>query len=322
MSETEMLEQRLGAWAAEPLADEADWQDVLSRVQKTAVATARLSRKRGVSRRVLLAAAAAALLLSVGSAIAAVAISSGDGSPVQFAPTTGTTPSLGTDAASILASVKSRVPDVISIRLSDDAITNESGKGTTKYLIAHLDISAPADNGPSYARASWESDLVIGALFTAFTQAGIAPPFSDELTLVLPDGTRRNVGGGLGKVVPNQVFDPVTPGTQARIEQNAAAGGLTNVRVDTFQVVNDVLMIRARTSEAPAAAASRFYKADGLEGLLGQPANDFEGVYFELDDAQGNPILIQTTAPRAVAGGYWAAPSTGIRGNNPGLLRH
>ena len=53
----------------------------------------------------------------------------------------------------------------------------------------------------------------------------------------------------------------------------------------------------------------------GLDGLLGESENNFEGVYFQLDDANGNPLLIESTAPRAGAGGYWAAPSTGIQGD-------
>lgn len=267
------------------------------------------------SRRVLIVAVAALVLLGVGSAIAAVTIAGGDGSPIQFAPTTGTTPSLGSNPASIIATIQARVPDVLSIRITKDAISNASGKGTTDYRIAHVEIGASADHGPEIARASWESDLIGGALFTAFTQAHLAPPFGVDLTLVMPNGTRDHLGGGLGKVVPNQIFDPVTPQIQARIQQNATAEGLTNVRVSTFQVVNDAIEIHATTIASPATAASRFYKAHGLDGLLGRSENDFEGVYFQLDDAKGNPILIQTTAPRAGAGGYWAAPSTGIQGD-------
>ena len=135
------------------------------------------------------------------------------------------------------------------------------------------------------------------------------------MTVVTPDGARDHVGGGLGKVVPDQVFDAVTPELQTRVARNAASQGLTNVRVSTFQVVNDVIEIQATTTAPPAAAASAFYKARGLNGLLGESENNFEGVYFQLDDANGHPILIESTAPRAGGGGYWAAPSTGIQGD-------
>jgi hypothetical protein len=320
MSEMQRLDERLREFAAASTTSDADWQDVLSRADTADVSPARTRRKRRMSRRALIGVTAALLLLGAGSAIGAVALTSSDGSPVQFAPTTGTTPSLGTDAASIIATIKSRVPDVLSIRLANDPIPNGSGKGTTDYLIAHVDVAAAADNGPAYARASWESDLVIGALFTAFAQAGLTPPFTDELTLVLPDGSRHLVGGGLGKVVPDQIFDPVTPAIQSGIQQRAAADGFTNVHVDTFQVVNDVVEIYATTSAAPDVAAPSFFKAHGLDDLLGQSRNDFEGVYFQLDDAKGNPILIESTALRAGSGGWWAAPSTGIQGDR--LVTH
>lgn len=273
------------------------------------------------SRRLAIA-AAALVLLGVGSAIAAVTIAGGDGSPVQFAPTTGSTPSFGSDPASIIATLKARVPDVLSIRITKEAISKQSGKGTSDYRVAHVDIAAPADRGPEIARASWESDLIGGALLTAFTQAHLPPPFGVDLTLVLPNGKRDRVGGGLGKVVPNQVFAPVTPEIQTRIRHNAIAEGMTNVRVSTFKVVDDVIEIRATTMAAPAAAASSFYNAQGLDGLLGQSENNFEGIYFQLDDAQRNPILIQTTAPRAGAGGYWAAPATGIQGDRLRVPHH
>ena len=267
------------------------------------------------SRRVLIAAAAALILLGAGSAIAAVTIAGGDGAPVQFAPTTGTTPSLGRDADSIIAAVKARVPNVLSLQITSDPISNGSGNGTKNYWIAHIDIAAPADHGPDVARAMWESNLVGGALLTGFTQARLAPPFGVDMTVVTPDGARDHVGGGLGKVVPDQVFDAVTPELQTRVARNAASQGLTNVRVSTFQVVNDVIEIQATTTAPPAAAASAFYKARGLNGLLGESENNFEGVYFQLDDANGHPILIESTAPRAGGGGYWAAPSTGIQGD-------
>lgn len=265
------------------------------------------------SRRVLVA-VGVALVLGGGSAIAAVTVAN-DGSPVQFSRTTGQTPSLGTDAASIVAALKARLPNVLSIRLTNDAITNGSGNGTTNYLVAHIEIAAPADTGPEIARAMWESNLVGGALLTAFTQAGLEPPYSADLTVVLPDGKRDNVGGGIGKVVPNQVFDPITAQVQARIKQNAAAEGFTDVRVTVFPVLNEVAEIHATATTSPAAAAAKFTSSGGLDGLLGQSENDFEGIYFQLDDAQGQPIYIQSTAPRAGAGGYWAAPSTGIQGD-------
>src|SRR5437764_8298223 len=63
--------------------------------------------------------AAALMILGAGTA-AAVTIASSDGSPEQLAPTTGSSPSLGGDAASIIASAKARVPDVLSVQITND----------------------------------------------------------------------------------------------------------------------------------------------------------------------------------------------------------
>ena len=190
MSEMERLEARVREFASAP-GDALDWDDVLRRAGNMAEPGLRRRTSWRVSRRMLVMAAAALLLLVAGSAIAALSVRE-DGAPVQFAPTTGRRRRSAMTRLRSSPQSRDACPDVRSIRLSHDAIPNESGKGTTDYLIAHVDIAAAADNGPSYARASWESDLVIGALFTGFTQAGLAPPFSDELASC---PTRRNSEG-------------------------------------------------------------------------------------------------------------------------------
>ena len=264
----------------------------------------------------LLVGLAALLVLGAGSAIAAVTVVSG-GSPLQLSPTQGQTPSLGSDASSIIAALKSRVPDVSSIQISSEAVSNGSGTGTQDYLIAHIEIAARADSGSDVARATWEGNLVGGALKTALTQAGLTPPYGTDLTMVLPDGSTDHIGGGIGNVVPNQAFDAVTPALQSTVTQNAAAEGFTNVHVSTFQVINDVMEIHATATTAPAAATQSFLKAGGLDGLLGESQNDFESVYFEIDDSTGNPLLISAANPRAGAGVFWADPSTGLQPDIP-----
>ena len=264
----------------------------------------------------LLVGLAAIFVVGAGSAIAAVTVMS-RGSPLQLSPTEGQTPSLGSDSSSIIAAIKSRVPNVSSIQISNEAVSNASGTSTQGYLIAHIEVAAPADSGAEIARAMWEANLVGGALRTAFTQAGLTPPYGTDLTMDLPDGSNDHIGGGVGNVVPNQVFDTVTPALQSTVTQNAATEGFTNVRVSTFQVINDVMQIHATATTAPAAAAQSFLKAGGLDGLLGESQNDFESVYFEIDDAAGNPLLIRAANPRAGAGVFWADPSTGLQPDIP-----
>ncbi len=253
---------------------------------------------------------AAAVLVGGGSAIAAAVLGS-DGAPLQLGPQQGTTPSLGTDAASITAAVKARVPNVLSISITSDPITDASGTTSSDQLVAHISVSDES-GGAGVARAMWEGDVAGGALVTAFTQAGLTPPAGTDITLVQPDGTQDNIGGGLGNVVTDQVFDPITSAIQDQIKQNAEADGLSNVQVKAFPVINDVAEIRASTTADPATAAHQFFAAGGLDGLLGESANDFEGVLFQLDNAQGNPIVVVSAAPRAGGGGSWTASSTGI----------
>ena len=84
--------------------------------------------------------------------------------------------------------------------------------------------------------------------------------------------------------------------------------------------MRSLLIATSSTAASPPVAASTFFKAGGLDGLLGESANNFEGVYFQLDDMNGDPILIESTAARDGAGGYWAAGSTGMQGGD--MLHH
>jgi len=253
------------------------------------------------------------------SGVTAAVLTSGtaDGSPLKLAPAQGTLPSLGTDASSIVSTIKGRVPNVVSLDLTEDPITDASGTGTFQALVAHAEIAESSPDGAGVAQAMWAGNLIGGALRTSFSAAGLSVPQSVDVTLLRPDGSTDHIGGGVGNVVPNQVFDTVTPALQSTVTQNAATEGFTNVRVSTFQVINDVMQIHATATTAPAAAAQSFLKAGGLDGLLGESQNDFESVYFEIDDAAGNPLLIRAANPRAGAGVFWADPSTGLQPDIP-----
>jgi hypothetical protein len=276
-------------------------------------------RPRRLPRRSLLVVAAVFCAVGAGSGIAAAVVTSApaDGAPVQLAPNSGVLPSLGSEPNSIVSAVQARVPDVASIQLSDQAVPNETGTATTQALVANLDVDASAPGAAGVAQAMWAGSLVGGALRTALSQARLTPPQSVNITLVRPDGSREELGGGIGKVIPNQVFNPVSAALQGQIKKQAASEGWTNVQISTFELLNDVVEIHATTADA-AAGAKAFMDAGGLDSLLGESPNDFEGTYFELDDAQGDPILISTAAPRAGAWTFWADPSTGIQGEQYG----
>ncbi len=264
---------------------------------------------------------ACVVIIGAASGVAAAVVDSSsspaDESPLQLAPSQGAAPSLGTDAASILSTIKARVPNVVSLDLQKDPITSGSGTSTFNALVAHTEIAESAAGGAGDAQAMWAGNLIGGALKTASSQAGLAVPESVDVTLLRPDGTTDHIGGGIGNVVPNQVFDAATLALQSTVLQNAAQLGYANVKFSTFQVIDDVVEITASTSADPAAAANAFMKAGGLDGLLGQSANNYESVYFELDDASGNPLLIDAANARAGSGVYWADSSTGLQ--NEGL---
>lgn len=254
------------------------------------------------------------------SGVAAAVLTSGppaDHAPLQLAPGLASTqtaaPSLGGDASSITDTIKARVPNIVSLTLSEDPITSASGTSTFQALVVHVKVAESAAGGAGVAQAMWTGNLVGGAVKTAFSQARLTVPESVDVTLVRPDGSTDHIGGGMGNVVPNQQFDSVSSDVQSTVLKNAALEGFANVRFSTFAVVDDVIQIQAATSESPPTAANSFMHAGGLGGLLGQSVNDFEGVYFELDDETGKPLLINAANPRDGAGVFWADPSTGLQ---------
>jgi hypothetical protein len=171
-------------------------------------------------------------------------------------------------------------------------------------------IDVPSMSTPNIGKALWESGLLAGAIASEYAQLGAGSVGGAETTIVTPDGTRRVIGGGLGKAVADQVFDSVPSGLASRIASAAASRGISNVHLTKLRVLQDALVIHA-SSAAPAQAA-RGLQQGGLQALLGESPSNFEGVYLELDDSTGHPMYISATAPRAAASFAWADPSLGL----------
>jgi hypothetical protein len=261
--------------------------------------------------------AAVAVVLLVAAAGTAFALGVGrqdsqppDGSPAQFSPHRGDVPVLGSTPEAALHALAARFPDVASVSVSTDQFPSEDGTSTIPLRRAHILVDVPSMSVPSIAQALWESGLLAGAIASEYAQLGAESLGGAETTIVTPDGMRRVIGGGLGKAVPDQVFDSVPSGIASRVASAAASRGISNVHVTKRRVLQDALVIHA-SSAAPAQAAKGLQQ-DGLQALLGESPSDFEGVYLELDDSAGHPMYISATAPRAAASFAWADPSLGL----------
>lgn len=260
----------------------------------------------GITVVVLVAAAGTAFALGIGRQSS----QQPDGAPSQFSPHRGKVPVLGSTPEGALRALAARFRDVASVSVSIDQFPSEDGTTTIPLRRAHIVIDVPSTSAPNIGWALWESGLLAGAIASEYAQLGAGSLGGAETTILTPDGTRRMIGGGLGKVVTDQVFDSVPSGIASRIASAAASRGISNVHATKLRVLQDTLVIHA--SSATPAQAARGLQQGGLQALLGESPSDFEGVYLELDDATGHPMYISATAPRAGASFAWADPSLGL----------
>ena len=231
-----------------------------------------------------------------------------DGSPVQFSRERGPVQAFGQDLAQGLRSLSSAVPAV-----SNPVIRPATDPGAVGLELS-FDLAVASSDGADIARPMWAAHLFAGAVADKIAASGRPPLVSVGATLVLPDGTRQPIGGGLGTVVRDQRFRTASDEVSETIRVNAKAAGFEDVTVSTMAIIQDALIITA-TAEDPKAAVGllRSGGSGTLAGLLGTRPADFEGVYFEVRDETGAPAYIEAVAPRAGAGMAWSDAGLGLR---------
>ncbi len=176
-----------------------------------------------------------------------------------------------------------------------------------------VDLRVNSTVGSDITMAMWEQFLYFGAVRDEFALRGFGKVIDGTGTLVTPDGSRHPapVGGVSLGMRTDQVFDAVPSDITSTISERAAGMGLSSTKVQALHVLQDALVIRA-VSDSPATDLAAYTRQGGLEFLLGQRPDDFEGVYFEVDDSSGNPVYITFKAPRSGGGGSWSSPSSGM----------
>jgi hypothetical protein len=256
----------------------------------------------------------AALIVTLTSAGAAPGSATpGDGAPVQFAPQRGQIPFLAGSASDVLKVIASRLPLVANARLVTEAIPGEEGSSTTGNVLEY-DLLVPGFNGAAIAKASWEGDLLTGALIDEYAARGLGSIVETNATLVDPSGARQPIGGGFGNVVSDQIFASVPNSLADQVAAGAAQFGLHSVSLSRVQGLQEAPVIVA-TTDQPRETASALEQPSALASLLGGPPSMYEGLYIEVRDTSGAPVYIAATASRAGASTVWIAPSLGVVGD-------
>jgi hypothetical protein len=207
--------------------------------------------------------------------------------------------------------------EFVDVRLEQQA----SADGTPLTSVAPgmlIDIKAPAEDHGASIPAQWEAMVAEGAI--ADRIAGDAPALQDvvgnlDVTLTLPDGTTDDVGGGTGYVTSGEVFGAQASGVgDSEIEQHVdtvlASYGLRSDRVRVLHPLGPAVWVVASTDDS-SRIRGRF---DELQNALLGTAPDFsyEGLYLEIDNAKGEPLIRVGNALRNGGGVSWT--SSTLRG--------
>jgi hypothetical protein len=311
----------LQAFPAPERRDRGDWERVLrlANARPRLVPTIPAFHRKPRSRKLVLA-LATFVVVGAGAAVAA-ATGNLNGGPGQLSPGVGSVPVIEGSASDVLSTLASRLPLVSNPSTVSETVPPSSDPDATGSAVSGLavrcDLLVDGTQGSAISQALWERDLFMGAVRDEFAARGFGTVIDGDATLVTPNGTQEDAGGGVSiGVRTDQVFDAIPSDIASTISANASSIGLSSVQVKTMQVLQDVLVINA-VSDSPATDVAALQKQGGLQFLLGQPPMNFEGVYLQIDDNSGNPVYITDTAPRDGGGSVWADPSLGL---NQGFL--
>jgi hypothetical protein len=263
-----------------------------------------------------------AVVIAVVAASVAVGTFAGgstDGAPVQLAPGAGAVPVVDGTPSQVLATLAGRLPLVSNPSVAEVTIPPAPDPTAAGNPVAGLalsyDLVVDSTSGSDIGQAMWEGDLFVGAVADEFVARGFGEIVDVSGTLVTPNGARQAIGGGVGRVVREQVFDQIPGELGATVVRNAGDIGLRSVGVKTFSVLQGGVLVIDAVSDSPVADVSALLSKGGLDFLLGQSPANFEGVFLEIDDRGGNPVYTQGAAPRDGAGNWWATPSLGFNEN-------
>ena len=174
----------------------------------------------------------------------------------------------------------------------------------------HFELSGvTAINGGDLASV-WQADLAQGAIAEHLvgTQSNLADVVgAPTLTFTGKNGTNSIPVGGAGDISPSQAFGTAGITDQEatkQIEVSLGEFGLTAVQVRIWHPLDRAAYVVASVPNAKALNG----QFDALrQRLLGDPIA-FEGLYLEVDLADGTPLVRASTAYRSGAGRLWIAP--------------
>ncbi len=266
--------------------------------------------------------ALAAVILTAGVAIAAVMAGSAamlnndhTGDPVTYAGGQ-STPLASLSANAIESDVTSQVMKDLSIESQLAGLTTKS---TPSGLQVVVTLTRNEDGVPDV----WLADLAVGAVAErSRSNQAVVNDLVSSATAVGPGkgGEPVTTSLGVGAVRLGQVFgSPTDSALTARVADVAKMHGLTVAELQILHPLESALSVKFVVPDG----APIDWTIDQLRAELVGKSPDVEGIFIELDDARGQPLLQSGVAYRTGEGGLWFAPGQDARfgavhGGTPG----
>lgn len=263
-----------------------------------------------------------AVIVTAGVAVAAVmagsrAMSNNDhtGDPVIYAGGQ-STPLTSLSANAVESDAAARVMKDLSGEPQLAGVTTES---TPSGLQVVVTLTRNDDGVPDV----WLADLAAGAVAErSHSDQAVANDLVSSATAVGPGkgGEPVTTYLGVGAVRLGQVFgSPSDSALTAQVANVAKTHGLTVAELQILHPLESALSVKFVVPDG----ATIDWTIDQLRTALVGGSPDVEGVFIELDDSHGQPLLQSGVAYRTGEGGLWFAPGQDARfgavhGGTPG----
>ncbi len=173
---------------------------------------------------------------------------------------------------------------------------------------------AGAQRGADIVKPAWEAMLVAGAYRDRSTDAGLPANIGFSIRSVMPDGSSADLAGG-DSILGPQMSTPATAYTADQIVQKISAHFPTHqlvINSISFVRPNQLAPVVVATTSDPQAFINSDYD---LKSIFGD-VNSYEGVYVQVNDEQGNPVIVLGIAPRIGEVTRWIRPNLDTHGSS------
>lgn len=171
----------------------------------------------------------------------------------------------------------------------------------------HLTIQAP-DEGLNSILPMWHANLLVGDLREEMHALDPSNPlFGEAIDLVANTGkTVATVDTNIGDIAYGQVFSDASDlAIESSIRAAAATAGLSVKSITIFHGLDPAPAVVVATKDP----ADFLQDADASQNaIFGGSPMTYEGVYLEVVDTSGSPVLVTSSSFRTGIGGSWIRP--------------